>query len=79
MPSAIERALRIAFYCYLGQLFLQSGAIVLVGGLALIALSSAFAAGVLMAAVSAAYICFGLFFVKRAARTITGSGLPPRA
>jgi hypothetical protein len=79
MPNAVDRALRIAFYCYLAQLFLQSGAIVLVGGLALIALSSAIASGVVMAAVSAAYICFGLFFVKRAARTMTGSGIPPRA
>lgn len=79
MPCATEvrrvvspflRALSIAAHCFIAQVFLQSGAIVMVTAFALLIFGQP--AGMLMAPIAAFYILVGVYAVQRAGQAASG-------
>lgn len=72
------RALSIAPRWFLAQVFLRSGAIVLLAAIALLIFRRP--AGLLMAPAASFYVCAGLVAVRRAGQAVSGgTPLPARA
>lgn len=72
-PTPLLRALSVAAYCFVAQVFLQSGAIVLLTALALIIYFEL--SGLVLAPIALFYLWVGLTALRRAGQAL--SGYPP--
>ncbi len=70
MRHPLLRGLAIAAHCFIAQLFLQSGAIVMVTAFALLIFGQP--AGMLMAPIAAFYLLVGVQAVRLAGRAAAG-------
>ena len=70
MLHPLLRALAIAAHCFVAQIFLQSGAIVMLTAFALLIFGQP--AGMLMAPIAAFYLFVGVYAVSLAGRAASG-------
>jgi hypothetical protein len=68
--SPFLRALSIAAHCFVAQVFLQSGAVVMLTAFALLTFGQP--VGMLMAPIAAFYLFVGVYAVRRAGQAAAG-------